>query len=77
MGNTFGQRFRTARLERNLTQYGASELIFGTRERQAEISRWEADKQKPGIEALALVAERFNISADELIGVSRTLEAIA
>lgn len=71
MGKTFGARFRAARLERKLSQFQASELIFGTGERQAEISRWESEKGKPGIDALAVIAQRFNMSADELIGVSR------
>ncbi|WP_432405740.1 helix-turn-helix domain-containing protein [Wukongibacter sp. M2B1] len=70
---TFGQRFKTLRLEQGLNQ---KELIEDFNEKyhysftKSAVSQYENDKRIPEIDALSDFASYFNVSIDYLLGKS-------
>lgn len=64
----FGENFKELRKERELTQEGISEL-FGI-SFQA-VSKWERGESFPDISLLPEIADFFNVSIDELLGVDQ------
>lgn len=63
--NSFGQRFKKLRQEKNLTQEKLAEKFFLNK---SSISRYEQDKQLPEIDLLEKIADFFDVSVDYLLG---------
>ena len=64
---TFGERFKTLRNEKQLTQDKLAEMFFLNK---SSISRYESDKQLPEPAALQKFADFYNVSLDYLMGIS-------
>lgn len=60
----FGDRFKKIRIENNLTQKQISEKLNVSRQ---AVSNWENNRNLPDIEMLITIANKFNLSLDELI----------
>jgi len=62
---SFGKRFKTLRLEKNLTQAELAKILsIG----ESTISFYESDKREPDYETLQKIADFFNVSVDYLLG---------
>ena len=61
----FCRRMRALRIERGETQVQAAQDI-GITDRQYQ--RFEAGKQKPGLDVLIAIADHFGVSIDYLTG---------
>lgn len=66
MKNTFGERLRELRKEKNIGQIQlAKELDVG----KSIISLWETDKCEPTLSRLVAIARFFGVSIDYLAGL--------
>lgn len=69
--NTFGDRLRTLRTEKNLNQAGFGELlgeIMNTkRVSSSAIGAYERNEREPNYELLKVMANYFNVSIDYLL----------
>lgn len=69
--NTFGDRLRTLRVEKNLNQAGFGELlgeIMNTkRVSSSAIGAYERNEREPNYELLRVMANYFNVSIDYLL----------
>lgn len=63
---TFGQRLKELRLEKNLTQPELAKILGVS---NGMISFWENDKYEPTATNIANVAKFFNVSTDFLLGL--------
>ena len=63
---TFGENFKRCRLEMFLTQ---KEVAKSLGVYQSNISDWENDVSRPEYEKLIQLAEIYNVSVSELLGV--------
>jgi len=66
---TIGSRLTQARVNCGFSQSG---LARETGIAQTQISAWEADKRRINVDALATLATKFCVSADELLGITPT-----
>ena len=64
---TFGERFKSLRVGKNLTQQKLADLFFLNK---SSISRYEQDKQIPEMELLEKFSIFFDCSVDFLLGTS-------
>ena len=63
---TFGENFKKCRLEMLLTQKDVAKVLGVY---QSNISDWENDVSRPEYEKLIQLAEIYNVSISELLGV--------
>ena len=63
---TFGENFKRCRLEMFLTQKEVAKILGVY---QSNISDWENDVSRPEYEKLIQLAEIYNVSVSELLGV--------
>jgi len=61
---TFGDRFRSLRIEKNMTQQQLADLFFT---KKSSISRYENNIQLPEIDTLQKFADFFDVSIDYLL----------
>ena len=69
MLNTLGERIAYYRKKQNLTQEALAERCSVSAQ---AVSKWENNLTAPDITLLPLLAEVFNVSCDELLGVQKT-----
>ena len=63
---SFGENFKKCRLEMFLTQKQVAKMLGVY---QSNISDWENDVSRPEYEKLIQLAEIYNVSISELLGV--------
>ena len=63
-GDTFGARFRAARLARGLSQDALADALGVTK---AAVSQWELDNKSPRFDSWPAVFRELRTSLDELI----------
>lgn len=74
MEYSFGRKLRELRKSLNLTQ---EELVlrmnkkYGTSFNKGMVSKWENDREDPRIDSVRYIADFFNISLDELLGLDK------
>ena len=68
MNETFGQRLRDLRAEKNL---GQVPLAYELGVSKAIISAWELDMADPTLSNLIKIAKFFNVSIDYLAGLEK------
>ena len=61
-----GERLKELRLEKGI---GQNKLAADLGLSNASISYWEQGKQEPSSSALFLLAQYFNVSADDILGL--------
>lgn len=67
---TFGQRLRSLRLAKDLTQAELAKLMgLG----ESTVSFYEADKRKPDFDTLIKIAEYFDVSTDFILGFKSSM----
>ncbi len=64
--NSFSERLKELRIEKNLSQRELSKLVGYS---QPAIARWEKNLQIPNIDVLIVFAKFFNVSTDYLLGL--------
>ena len=64
--NSFSERLKELRIEKNLSQRELSKLVGYS---QPAIARWEKNLQIPNIDVLIVFANFFNVSTDYLLGL--------
>jgi repressor LexA len=72
MAYSFGTKLKTLRLSMNLTQEGLAKALnakYGTNFNKGMISKWENDKEEPRIDSVRYIADFFNVSLDEILGL--------
>ncbi len=63
---TFGQRLKAFREEKNITQEQLAETIgYG----KSTVSFWENDLKVPSITVIIKIAKHYKVSADYLLGL--------
>lgn len=63
---TFGQRLKAFREEKNITQEQLAEAIgYG----KSTVSFWENDLKVPSITVIIKIAKHYKVSADYLLGL--------
>lgn len=63
---TFGQRLKAFREEKNITQEQLAEAIgYG----KSTVSFWENDLKVPSITVITKIAKHYKVSADYLLGL--------
>ncbi len=78
--NTFGQKFKTLRHEKELTQEDLSNefnAIYHYSFKKSSISQYENNNRIPEIDALKRWAEYFDVSIDWLLGRTDVRNAVA
>lgn len=78
--STFGNKIKELRIKKGLTQYELADKInetYGTLINKGMISKWENDLGEPRLETARILALFFNITLDELLGISDDIETIA
>ena len=68
--NGFGEKIKSLRIEKGLTQKKLGDLIDQS---QSAVYYWEANKQEPTIFALKKLCAFFGVTADYLIGLEDEL----
>lgn len=61
---TFGEKLKSLRTDKSLTQDELAEKLYVTR---TAISKWESDRGYPNIESLKQIAKFFSVTVDELL----------
>jgi repressor LexA len=72
MAYSFGKKLKTLRKSRNLTQEGLAKALnakYGTNFNKGMISKWENDREEPRIDSVRYIADFFNVSLDEILGL--------
>ncbi|MCL6616294.1 MAG: helix-turn-helix domain-containing protein [Anoxybacillus ayderensis] len=72
MSYSFGKKLKWLRTSKKLTQEGlarALNLRYGTNFNKGMISKWENDKEEPRMDSIRYIADFFNISLDEILGL--------
>lgn len=69
MPNAFAERFRKARLERNMRQSDAAELLGVS---EGYVSMWERGQRMPSFEMIETISEAFGVSYGWLMGDTET-----
>jgi repressor LexA len=72
MAYSFGKKLKTLRTLRNLTQEELAKALnskYGTSFNKGMISKWENDKEEPRIDSVRYIADFFNVSLDEILGL--------
>lgn len=64
---SFGTKIKNLRRDHNMTQENLAEILSISPQ---AISRWETDMAMPDISLIAPICNLFNITADELLGIS-------
>ncbi|MBQ9140852.1 MAG: helix-turn-helix transcriptional regulator [Lachnospiraceae bacterium] len=62
--NDIGKNIKNLRVQKDITQEQLAEKLHVTRQ---AVSNWENGKTQPDIETLSIIAECFEVSAEELI----------
>ena len=65
--NTFGEKIRDLRKEKNLTQKEMAQALSVT---ISTLSHWECEYQEPSFKDLVSLADFFEVSTDYLLGLS-------
>ena len=73
MEQTIGNRIKTLRKSRNMTQDQLAELVGVTAQ---AVSKWENDISSPDISLLPKLAEIFQVTTDSLLGVPEKTEIV-
>jgi transcriptional regulator with XRE-family HTH domain len=71
MINKFGSKFSDMRKKKGYTQESISEILGVTAQ---AVSKWENDLSYPDVALLPEIAKLFNVSIDELLGVTKENE---
>jgi repressor LexA len=69
---SFGKKLKALRTSMNLTQEGLAKALntkYGTNFNKGMISKWENDKEEPRIDSVRYIADFFNVSLDEILGL--------
>ena len=74
MNISIGKRIQTFRKQKGMSQQDLSDCLGITRQ---AISKWELDQTLPDLETLVKMAELFEISLNELIGVEENSKSIS
>ena len=74
MNISIGKRIQTFRKQKGMSQQDLSDYLGITRQ---AISKWELDQTLPDLETLVKMAELFEISLNELIGVEENSKSIS
>ena len=61
---TFGEKLKTLRSDRGLTQDELAEILFVSR---TAISKWESSRGFPNIDSLKAISKYFSVSIDDLL----------
>lgn len=72
MTYSFGTKLKTLRNSMNLTQEELAKALnakHGTKFNKGMISKWENDKEEPRIDSVRYIADFFNVSLDEILGL--------
>ena len=64
--STFSDRLRELRVRERLSQDGLGEKLGVS---QQTVQRWEAGRTKPNDDQIRLIAERFRVTTDYLLGL--------
>lgn len=67
----FGKRLKTLRLQNNLTQAQLSHALGVTK---SVISAYENDLRTPSYDTLVLIAKKFKVTTDYLLGLENKRE---
>lgn len=74
MEYSFGDKLKSLRESRNMTQGELADALnskFESSYNKGMISKWENEKGEPRMEAARNIADFFNISLDELLGLKK------
>lgn len=72
MRYSFGTKLKHLRTSMNLTQEGLAKALntkYGTNFNKGMISKWENDKEEPRMDSIRYIADFFDVSLDELLGL--------
>jgi repressor LexA len=72
MSYSFGKKLKALRNSLGLTQEGLAKALntkYGTNLNKGMISKWENDKEEPRIDSVRYIADFFNVSLDEILGL--------
>jgi repressor LexA len=72
MAYSFGKKLKELRTSMNLTQEELAKALntkYGTKFNKGMISKWENDKEEPRIDSVRYIADFFNVSLDEILGL--------
>ncbi|MDE6413650.1 MAG: helix-turn-helix domain-containing protein, partial [Eubacterium sp.] len=64
----FSENIKSFRKQRNLTQEGLADLLGVTFQ---AVSKWERGESFPDITLLPVIADFFDVSIDDLLGVDK------
>ena len=67
MPPTLGNKLRELREARDLSQSQIAEAVLGSKQRQSEVSRWEANIITPSTGNFLSLARVFSIPVEELL----------
>lgn len=67
MEKNFSQRFKELRLEKKLGQVETAEFLGVSK---GIVSLWENGLREPNMSSLILIAKKFGVSIDYLVGLS-------
>jgi len=70
MPQTLGNKLRELREARDLSQSQVAEAVLGSKQRQSEVSRWEAGIITPSTGNFLSLARLFSTSIEELLDVA-------
>lgn len=69
MKNSLGRKIKLLRIQNDMSQKELGDLLGVQR---TSISSYEADRIKPDIDKLKIMAKRFGVTTDYLLGLDRT-----
>lgn len=71
--DTLGSNIKKLRLSRGLTQQQLADIVGATN--YTTISKWESDSNSPRGKELIVLSRLFNVSVDDLLGISKKISA--
>lgn len=69
---SFGSVLKRLRKEKKLTQEGLSDILnkkYGTKLNKSMLSKWENDESEPRMDSARFIADFFDVTLDELLGI--------
>lgn len=66
-----GEKIKELRVKNNMTQKNLADRLFVTAQ---AVSRWEKGEVEPSLSTVAILAQIFGVSTDEIIGVEKTVD---